>query len=112
MPLVEAIGGTYFMWNIEQHILTLKYDILCSLVPPVKHYFLNMEEDDNQLKITRQHCNMFVTCKDRSGELLYITFLHSGLSLLDYILRSLIHKCSTFSGLLEKMQCMYQKILK
>ena len=38
-----------------------------------------MEEDDNKFKITCQCCNGFVTCKGRSGELIYITFLHYGL---------------------------------
>ena len=39
-----------------------------------------MEEDDNLFKITFQHCNGFVTCKVRSVELLYITFLRYILS--------------------------------
>ena len=34
-----------------------------------------MEEDDNQFKITCQPCNGFVTCKCRSGKLLYINFI-------------------------------------
>ena len=38
-----------------------------------------MEEDDNLLKIICQLGNGFVTCKVRSGELLYINFLHAGL---------------------------------
>ena len=38
-----------------------------------------MEEDDNQIKMTCQRCNSFGTCKVRSGELLYITFLCAGL---------------------------------
>ena len=39
-----------------------------------------MEEDDNLFKITCQLCNGFVTCKGRSGELLYINFINYGLS--------------------------------
>ena len=53
-----------------------------SLVPLVKHYFVTMEEDDNQFKITCQFCNGFVTCKGSSGELIYITFLRAGLTVL------------------------------
>ena len=68
------------MWKSEQHRLKPKYDILCSLVLLVKHYFVTTEEDYNQLKITYQHFNGFVTCYGRSGELLYITFLHSEMS--------------------------------
>ena len=41
-----------------------------------------MEEDDTLLKITCQHCNGFVTYKGKSGELLYIIFLHVGFSTL------------------------------
>ena len=41
-----------------------------------------MEEDDNLFKILCQRCNGFVTGKDRSGELLYITFIHAGFSTL------------------------------
>ena len=39
MPLGEAIESDYPMWKSEQHILTTKYDIKCSLVTLVKHYF-------------------------------------------------------------------------
>ena len=38
-----------------------------------------MEEDDNQFKITYQRFNGFVTCKVRSGEMLYINFLRDEL---------------------------------
>ena len=41
-----------------------------------------MEEDDNQIKITCKLCNGFVTFKVRSAEILYITFIHAGLSTL------------------------------
>ena len=38
-----------------------------------------MEDDDNQFKIACQCYNGFVTCYDRSGELIYTTFLHSSM---------------------------------
>ena len=60
--------------------MTPKYDIMLSLVPLVKHYFVTMEEDDTLFKITCQRCNGFVTCKGRIGKLLYITFMHAGFS--------------------------------
>ena len=41
-----------------------------------------MEEDDNQLEFICQLYNGFVTSSGRSRELLYITFLHSGISTL------------------------------
>ena len=41
-----------------------------------------MEEYCNQFKITCKHCNVFVTCSCKSGELLYITFLHAIMSTL------------------------------
>ena len=41
-----------------------------------------MEEDNNQLKITCQPCNSFVTCSGKSGEILYNTFFHAGVSTL------------------------------
>ena len=55
--LGEAIESDYLTWKQEQHILTPKYDILSSLVPLVKHYFVTMEKDDIQFKITCQRCN-------------------------------------------------------
>ena len=45
MPLGEAIESDYLMWKSEQHILTPKYDILCSLATLVNPYFVTMEED-------------------------------------------------------------------
>ena len=68
------------MWKSEQHILTPKYEILCSLVTLLKYCFLTMEEDDNQFKITCQSCNGFATCLVSSGQMLYIPFICSGLS--------------------------------
>ena len=70
------------MWKSENYRLTPKNDILRSLVPLVKHYFLTMEEDDNKFKITCQQFNGFVTGLGRSGELLYTKFLYAGLSTL------------------------------
>ena len=70
------------MWKLEQHKLTPKYEIPYSLVHLVNHYFLTMEEDDNQFKITCQRFNSFVICSGRSVEVLYITFLCDGMSTL------------------------------
>ena len=61
MNLGEAIESDYLKWKLEQQILTPKYEILPSLVPLVKHYNANMEDDDNQFKITCQRYNGFVT---------------------------------------------------
>ena len=66
MPLCGAIESAYLMWELEQHILIPKYDILRSLFPLVKHYFMTTEVDDIQFIITCQRCNYFVTCKVRS----------------------------------------------
>ena len=82
MQLDESIESAHLTWNSEQHRLTPKNDILDSLVPLVKHYFVNMEEVDNQLRKTCQICNGFVICKGRSGQLIYITFLRDILSTL------------------------------
>ena len=57
LNLGESIQSAYMMWKLEQHRLTPKYDIMNLLMTPVKHYFVNMEEDDNKLTITCQHCN-------------------------------------------------------
>ena len=42
LPLGEAIESDHLTWKSEQHRLTPKYDILCSLVPLEKHSFGNM----------------------------------------------------------------------
>ena len=70
------------MWKLEKNRLTTKYGILRSLVPFVKHYFVNMGGDDNHFKLTCQRYNGFVTCKGGSGEVVYVTFLHAGISTL------------------------------
>ena len=82
IPLGKSTAIDHITWKSEQHRLTPKYDILRSLVPLVKHYFVTMVEDDNQLKMTFQRCNGFVTCKGRSEYIIYINFIHSGLSTL------------------------------
>ena len=66
------------MWKSEQHRMKPKYYIIRSFVLLVKNYFVTMEEDDNQFKITCKRCNGFVTCSVRSGELLYIIFIRYG----------------------------------
>ena len=93
--------------------MTPKYDILRSLVPLTNHYFITMEEDNNQFKITCQNCNDFVTCKDRRSELLYITFLHYVLSTFELYIEYLDPENSYFQWPdRTKMQHMYQKFLK
>ena len=82
--------------------MTTKYDILHSLVTLVKEYFMTMEEDDNQFKITCQRCNVFVKFKGRSGELLYITFFHAELSTIGPYPKELYPKISSISGLPEQ----------
>ena len=101
------------MWKSEQHRLTTKYDIMRSLVPLIKHYFVTMEEDNNLFKIICQHCNGFVTCKVSSVELLYITFLHAGLSTLGIYPENIDSENFYFQWPdRTKMQRMYKKFLK
>ena len=57
LELGEAIEIAYLMLKSEQHKLTHKSAILRSLVPLINHYFVTMEEDDSQFKITCQCCN-------------------------------------------------------
>ena len=80
MMLSEAIDISYLMCKSKEHRLIPKYYILCSLVPPVKHYHVDLLVDDRKVKITCKRCNGFVKCSGRSVKLLYITFLHSGMS--------------------------------
>ena len=55
-----------------------------------------MEEDDNPFKITCQRCNGFVTFSGRSGELIYITFLDSGISTIGIYSEELVTKSFYF----------------
>ena len=82
MPLGKAIESAYLVWNSYQHRLTPKYNILNSLVTLVKNYHVTMEEDYNQFKVNYQRCNGFVEISGRRGELIYIKFLHAGMSTL------------------------------
>ena len=68
MSLGEGIESAYLMLKTEQQRLTPKYDIMRSLVPLVKQY--NVTIDDNKFNITCQCCNILVTFKGSSGELL------------------------------------------
>ena len=113
LPLCESIESAYLVWKSEQHRLTSKHDIMCSLVTPVNQYFVTMEEDGNQFKITCQHCNDFVTCSGSSVDLLYITFLHSGISTLGLYPEDIISEILCFQWPSEtKMQSLYQNILE
>ena len=113
LPLGEAIGIAYLTWKSEQNRLTPKYNILCSLAPLLKRYFVTMKEDDNQFKITCQRCNVFLICKGRSGELLYITFLHAVLSTLGLYTEELHRGIFYFHWPARtKIQHMYHKFLK
>ena len=60
LQIVEAIESDYLMWNSEQHRLTPKYKLFCSLPPLVIHYHVTYVDDDNKsFKINSQHCNDF-----------------------------------------------------
>ena len=84
-----------------------------SFVPLVKHYFVTMEDDENQFKITCQHCNGFVTYSGRSGELLYINFIHAGFSTIGIHPKDIDPENFYFQWPpRKKMQCLYHKIFK
>ena len=52
-------------------------------MPLVKHYHVTyVGDDDKPLKITFQNFDGFIRCSGKSGKLLYITILHSGISTL------------------------------
>ena len=104
IPLGEDIETAYLTWKSEQHRLTPKYEIICSLVPLVKHYFVNVKEDDTIFKITCQHCNGFVTCFDRSGEILYITFLQNTYIYVLYFSSERLPKVEIFCNKIFRVQ--------
>ena len=113
LALCEAIESAYLVWKSEQHKLAPKYEIMGSLVLLLKHYNFNVEENGNKFKITCQRCNGCVTCSGGNVELFYINFLHSVMSTLglcpeELFLENLYSRWPTRN----KMQCMYQKILK
>ena len=71
---------------------------MCSFVPLVKYYFVTMEEDDNQLKITYQFCGVFVKFQVGVENFSTLTFSVMEFLFLDYTLKILLQKYSTFSG--------------
>ena len=72
-----------------------------------------MDEDENKLKITCQHFNGFVICKGRSGELLYIDFLHAVIYTLGLYYEKLVPEIFYFQWPARtKIQRFYQNILK
>ena len=86
---------------------------MCSLVPHVKHYNVDMDYDDNYLTITYQRCNGCVTCSSRSGELLYINFIHAVMfNLVLCSERIVIESFYYWLRARNKIQIIYQKFLK
>ena len=72
-----------------------------------------MEEDSIQFKITCKRCNDFVTCSGMSGEIIYITFLHSGMSTLGLYHEELIPENFYFQWpARNKIQLIYKRVLK
>ena len=70
-----------------------------------------MEEDDNQLKITCKHCNGFVTCSGRSGELIYINFIHYSMSTIVLYPGEIVPENDYFQWTSRaKMQRIYKKL--
>ena len=81
------------------------------IVSPLKISNVNMDKDDNQLKITRQSCNVFVTCYSTSGELLYIKFTHYGMSNLGLYPDGIVPKNFYFQWPSRtEMRCMYKRL--
>ena len=61
--------------------MTFKYNIFNSFVPLIKYQYVTYKDDnDKPLKLTINTVNGFVRCDGKTGDLLYITFRHSGMS--------------------------------
>ena len=74
---------------------------------------MTMEDDDDQLKITWQLCNGFVTCSGNIGELLYIPFLGAGMSNLGIYLEEIFPENFYFWWPSRtKIQPIYHMLLK
>ena len=75
----NAVKWIHWEWLSHLEVITTHTDTQIQhsvfIIDPGKTFFVTMEEDDNQFKITCQPCNGFVTCKCRSGKLLYINFI-------------------------------------
>ena len=47
----------------------------------VKYYYIDLVDDDKKIfKITCKHCNGYIQCAEKSGEMLYINFIHTGMT--------------------------------
>ena len=77
-----------------------KYYIFHSFVPLVKYYNLTYEEDNKPLKINCRLFDGFFTCSEKSGELLYITFIHDEMSTLGIYSEDIVPENSTSDVLL------------
>ena len=76
LPIGAAIESVYLTWKSEKHRLTPKCKILRLLVPLIKHYHVDLDDDYKPIKIMCKCCNAFLICSGNSGEILYTTFLH------------------------------------
>ena len=90
------------MWKSEEHRLALKYDILCSLFPLVKHYFWLWRGIVINSKLTVNILMVFKHVQVGVENCSTLTFSIMECLRLDYTLKSLFQKISTFSGLPEQ----------
>ena len=74
---------------------------------------MTIDEDTNKLIITCKKFNGFEKCKGRSVELLYITFIHAGLSTTGIYPEDLDPEKFYFQWPARtKMKCFYQEVFK
>ena len=102
------------MWNSEQHRLRPKYEILRSSPLLVKKNHVTYSDDNNKpSKITYKHCNGFLRRYGKTGKLIYINFINSGIYTIgiypeDINLWNLFFQCHVKN----KMHHIYQRLFK
>ena len=87
------------MWKSEQQLLTLKYNIFRSFVPPEKYSYANLVNDEKKSTSTCQHCDGCVKCSGKSVAIIHINFPHAGMTGLGLYTEGLDPDIFSLSGL-------------
>ena len=101
------------MWKSEQHRLNPNYNIFYSFVPKLKNHRTYEDYDAKPFKITCRHCTGYVRFSIKSGELLYITFIHEGMAIIRIYPEEIDPEYLSFQWTIKTtMHCIYQRLLK
>ena len=86
---------------------------MSSFGPLVNHYYVDLKDNDIELKKICRPCNCFAKFSGTSGEILYIKFIHSAMYTIGPYPEDIDLENFYFNPPSRtKMKCIYQSILR